>query len=510
MANKDINNLNNTTSGRWVVNDDNKNERLDSRIVTANTKMDLLETPEYIRAAINAMKDDSSLRTHKERLEKNIAVNTLENITNMYKDLINNTYYDENDGTEKEIPDSAYRIMGEILTLRKKAFDKISEKRKQLKSGPNPANTYIDPGSQVEETFLEQHMSLYDYYRYVLPNDPIFNNFNGGVDIGRGVVLNVEDVADRLLNPDVMGVELNRILNYLFTASGEYRKEAYEMQTLSCLFVNDGSAGQVFFDSSPINTRNRFTLTETGITVSTANQSDVNTYEYPIYGSSDYNNLVQVAKDVYKSAIPLDQKINYLNRCQSFPCIVRVEMLHLKKGAKILREVARKPGSDLYLLTFQTKKGEDKFIIPIDTRFYVLPPGNNLYARADGIVFQVNSNTISANFSLGTHARMTPDGMYPFKRSLIQEKICDFLTYGTTGDNLNLTANQVVDSETDQKRLIMVAYLTNYTLSKNEITRAVTGYTGGRRRRTKSGDSGNKKKLKKMTRKRKNKSKSKN
>lgn len=300
---------------------------------------------------------------------------------------------------------------------------------------------------------------------------------------------------------------------------GDFRKEAYEMQTLSCLYDGAGGPGELTFEVSPANAAGRFTSSSGGITVNVADRTNNSTYNCPVRFSKDYQNLVKVASIVYKDpGMDSTAKIAYLNRCQSFPSILRIEMLHLKPGNTITTKVHRKPNTDTYLFVFRNSKNVETFDVPFDTNYYKLPQGMMLYARADGIVVHYDSkiSKLVAEFPLGTYA-FSPDGTTPpFLRSEIQEGIYGALE--TAAGKLNVTADQIVQGSIQtnktQQRLVMFAYIFNYQIDSDKVREEFAGRSGGRRRRRRSksgggGGSGSKKKLKKITRKRKNRSKSK-
>jgi hypothetical protein len=187
-------------------------------------------------------------------------------------------------------------------------------------------------------------------------------------------------------------------------------------------------------------------------------------------------------------------------------------MLRLKPGYLLQKDIVnQKPNSDVYFFGFKNAKGKIEFQIPIDDRYYKLTEGKTLYARADGIVVELDIKTqqFSADLALGTYAM--PDGMdAPFLPSDIQTNL--YAELQRAAATLNASAEQVISDPNIQLRLKMFAYIRNYELDREKVMANYEGFNGGggrRRRYTKSGGSGSKNKLKKMTRKRKNKTKSK-
>lgn len=461
------------------------------------------QTPDYIQEIINVVTgvDDNDVSLAK-----------LEKIKNLYRDLADGTYDNGTGAGAQAIPPEFYREITKIIKLREKALKKISEERKKL--GPTAKNTLMDPGESIDDFVLSKNMSIDDYYNEVLVGDPLFNNFNGVTDLG-GLTLDLNQVMGLLINPAASSQIVNTILNLFFTKAGYFRKEAYEMQTLSCLYTNTGGPGELTFDVSPANTPNRFTMTDRGIVVNTADPVTGTTHGLPVRSSYDYQNLTKVASMIRKSDIASADKITYLDKCQSFPSILRIEMLRLKGGTRTTN-VHKKDNSDMYLYSF-VKRG-DMYQVPYDETYYKLPQGMMLYARADGIVVHYDSkiSKLVAEFPLGTYA-FSPDGTTPpFLDSPIQQVIYNELVKGA--GTLNVTADQIVDANIQnniiQQRLVMRAYILNYLLDNDRVRNEFAGRSkGGRRRRSsKSGGgsgSGSKKKLKKMTQKRKNRSKSK-
>jgi len=479
------------------------NDELNDLIQGLGNELDT-QTPEYIQDIIKYTTGDTDAQ--------DAAKAKLGIILGMYENIADGVYDDGTGTGAKNIPPDAYRVMSQIIKARERALKKISEERKKL--GAEARNTLMKAGDPIDENILEKDMLIDEYYTDVLLSDPIFNNFNGVTVLdGKSATLTLDQVVEILMAGTSTQV-VNSLLSYFFTKGGIFRKEAYEMQTLSCLYTGAGGPGELTFDVSPINIPNRFTLGDGGITVTAADIANTGTYALPVLFSRDYQNLVKVASIITKdSSIAAGNKIGYLNRCQSFPSILRIEMLRLKPGFQQTSKVHRKPGSDTYLFAFKYSKGS-VFEVPFDPRYYKLPQGMALYARADGIVvhFDSTNSKLVAEFPLGTYA-ISPDGVTePFLRSDIQQQVYADLVTTTSSLNLNVTADQVVADTQTQQRLIMLAYIRNYQYDEDRVATTYEGRTGGghHRRRSKSGGGGgSKKKLKKMTRKRKNRSKSK-
>jgi hypothetical protein len=500
MANQRIDNLqNNTTGDYWVVDDGNKNSVL--KIATDYSTYDeaFTATPEYINGIMEMLilPDGSPQQAYNQA--------KYDEILSTYQNLSNGRYeYDDGRGPQLyNIPDDAFQTMKRMLKARKKAIDKIMSTKFQL---ARPGQ-YVAPGTPVDD--FDKEMNTFDYYNDVLANDPVFHNLTGTVDIGGGLSLDLAQALTLLQNP---ARNVNLLLNQVIDRKREFRKIIYKMQDLSCLCQGAAGPGELVFGVSVAGDKFVVAADTGGFTVRTADLAQNATYVFPIYNSRDYLNLMQVAKIVNKDgSIPAGSKLDYLNRCQSFPSILRVEMLRLKAGYSLQKDIVnKKPNSDVYFFGFKNSKGKIEFQIPIDDRFYKLTEGKTLYARADGIVVEldIKSQQFSADLALGTYAM--PDGTTPpFLPSEIQTNLYGELQRATA--RLNASADQVISVPDIQLRLKMFAYIRNYQLDGEKVMANYEGFSvggGGRRRRyTKSGGSGSKNKLKKMTRKRKNKTK---
>jgi hypothetical protein len=495
---------NNTTPGDpWVVDDENKNETLKGLTDISAYYEAFNSTPEYINGIMETLYILPPGDPQKQFNE-----NMYRDIYQTYQNVSNGVYmYDDGRGGPArpiQIPPEAFQEMKRMLKARKKAIDKIMSTKFQLA----PPTQYVNPGTPVDD--FDKEMNTFDYYNDVLANDPVFHNLNGTVDIGGGLSLNLAQALTLLQNP---ARNVNLLLNQVIDRKREFRKIIYKMQDLSCLYQGRAGPGELVFGVSVDPNKFEVAADTGGFTVRTANPADGSTYVFPIYNSRDYLNLMQVAKIVNRdSRIAAGNKLDHLNRCQSFPSILRVDMLRLKPGYLLQKDIVnQKPNSDVYFFGFKNAKGKIEFQIPIDDRYYKLTEGKTLYARADGIVVELDIKTqqFSADLALGTYAM--PDGMdAPFLPSDIQTNL--YAELQRAAATLNASAEQVISDPNIQLRLKMFAYIRNYELDREKVMANYEGFNGGggrRRRYTKSGGSGSKNKLKKMTRKRKNKTKSK-
>ena len=410
-----VDNLQNDTTDVWLVDDGNKNEELKLNLDLSVFDNTFTATPEYI----NGIMDMYILPADN---PQNVFNETkYDEILKTYQNLSIGRYeYDANDGKGPQpilIPPQAFQEMKRMLKARKKAIDKIMSTKFQLA----PPTQYVNPGTPVDD--FDKEMNTFDYYNDVLANDPVFHNLNGTVDIGGGLSLNLAQALTLLQNP---ARNVNLLLNQVIDRKREFRKIIYKMQELSCLYQGRAGPGELVFGVSVDPNKFEVAADMGGFTVRTANPADGSTYVLPIYNSRDYLNLMQVAKIVNRdSRIAAGNKLDHLNRCQSFPSILRVEMLRLKPGYLLQKDIVnQKPNSDVYFFGFKNAKGKIEFQIPIDDRYYKLTEGKTLYARADGIVVELDIKTqqFSADLALGTYAM--PDGMdAPFLPSDIQTNL---------------------------------------------------------------------------------------